>query len=547
MKKLFFLKKYSFVILLIVLTIPTFLRMLRPGLFSMQDFHYFRLFQFDKCIHDLQIPCRWSQDVGLGYGEPLFNFYGQLSYIIGEVIHVFNFSLVNSLKLTFILSLILSAISMYFLSKEIWKDKLGALVSGILYIYAPYRAVDVWVRGALPESFSFVLYPLIILFFERYLKTNKKSNLLLFGLCVSLLILNHNLSFVLFLPFLIIWTLYRIVTLNKWKNLINLLGVAVLALGIVSFYVFPVISESKYVALENTIQGYFDFRGHFAGLKQILFSTNWGYGGSVFGPNDYLNISIGFLQWIIPVLSLLVIVSTKRISKYKEFFVLLLISLVFIFLINNKSIVIWDKLPQMAYIQFPWRFLGVLVFSLSLASGVITNVIQQKLKKIITIFIVLIAIVVNFSYFRPDLWYNYTDVDLTTGKALVEQQSASIGDYWPKTSEKIATTLAPNETKEYKLIWQKSNQSLFDIKYSQAKVSLPVNYFSGWQAYTNDGNKLETTIGDNGQIAVSNPSAKVLLKFENTKVRQISNFVSLLSIVIFIFTFTKFKLNEKNK
>src|SRR5581483_131743 len=135
--------------------IPTFFAMLKFGIFSMEDFHYFRLLEFDKCIQHLQIPCRWAADSGAGYGEPLFNFYGQFVYAFGEIFHLLSFSKIDSLKITFMSSLLLSAISMFFLARKIWGNNLSAFLSSILYLYAPYRAVDVWVRGALPEAFSF--------------------------------------------------------------------------------------------------------------------------------------------------------------------------------------------------------------------------------------------------------------------------------------------------------------------------------------------------------------------------------------------------------
>src|SRR5258708_34907123 len=140
--------KKFFLLLIIVLAIPTFLQMLRPGIFSMQDFHYFRLLEFSKCVQDLQIPCRWAVDSGAGFGEPLFNFYGQFPYWAGEVFHLLTFSKIDSLKILFILSFVLSGIGMFFLSRKIWKNDLSALVSSIIYLYAPYRAVDVWVRAA---------------------------------------------------------------------------------------------------------------------------------------------------------------------------------------------------------------------------------------------------------------------------------------------------------------------------------------------------------------------------------------------------------------
>src|SRR5258708_4553575 len=179
-------KSWLFVLLIIVLSIPTFSLMLRYGIYSMQDFHYFRLLEFTKCIQDLQIPCRWAADSGAGFGEPLFNFYGQFPYWAGEVFHLLTFSKIDSLKILFILSLALSGVGMFFLSRKIWKDDLSALVSSIIYLYAPYRAVDVWVRAALPEAVSFVFFPLIILEIERYLEKRKKKDLLLFSKYLSI-------------------------------------------------------------------------------------------------------------------------------------------------------------------------------------------------------------------------------------------------------------------------------------------------------------------------------------------------------------------------
>src|SRR5258708_5691541 len=102
--KIFF-KKNKFILFVIVLSIPTFVLMLRYGIFSMQDFHLFRLIEFDKCIKALQFPCRWAPDSGAGFGEPIFNFYGQFPYWIGEMFHLISFAFTDSIKLLFILSL----------------------------------------------------------------------------------------------------------------------------------------------------------------------------------------------------------------------------------------------------------------------------------------------------------------------------------------------------------------------------------------------------------------------------------------------------------
>ena len=256
MKRLLnYLKKNILLVLVVILSVPSFALMLKSGIFSTQDFHLFRLYEFDKCVKRLEIPCRWAPDAGLGYGEPVFDFYPQLSYAIGEIFHLIGFNLINSLKILFILSIVGSGVAMYFLAKHLWKSDWGALISAAIYIYAPYRAVDVWVRGALPEALAFVLFPLIILAVEK-----KKFLALSFSL--SALILTHNLSALMFLPVVLVWLVYK----KYWKGFWGF-GIA----GAMSaFYILPVIFESKFINLASTTQGYFDFRAHFLSLRQIF-------------------------------------------------------------------------------------------------------------------------------------------------------------------------------------------------------------------------------------------------------------------------------------
>src|SRR5258708_30792118 len=176
---------------------------------------------------------------------------------------------IDSLKILFILFFVLSGIGMFFLSRKIWKNDLSALVSSIIYLYAPYRAVDVWVRAALPEAISFVFFPLIILEIERYLEKRKKKDLLLFSLLFGLLIINHNLSIVLFAPFLIIWIIYRFIQIRKVRPFLEL-GVAGLFSGLLSaFYMLPVVFESKFVDINSTTLGIYDWRANFAKVSQL--------------------------------------------------------------------------------------------------------------------------------------------------------------------------------------------------------------------------------------------------------------------------------------
>lgn len=482
------IKRNTIVFLIIILSLPTFFRMLKPGIYSMQDFHFFRLLQFDKCVKTLQIPCRWAPDAGLGYGEPLFNFYGQLPYAIGEIYHLLGGNIIDSVKFLFILSLVGSSISMFFLARSVWKDDFAALISSIVYLYAPYRAVDVWVRGALPEAMAFVIFPLILLSIE-------KKSLTWFTVSVSILILTHNLSFVMFLPIIAVWIILR----KSWKSVFGFL----ISVFVTAFYVLPVIFESKFVGLESTTSGYFDFRAHFVTLYQIFLSRFWGYGASTWGVEDGLNLSIGLLQWMIPFIILVLVFVKRKLVSNKEFLVLFVLGVFYLFLTHNKSTFIWQNVSYLSYIQFPWRFLGVATFCFALASGAVIQFFEKQ-RAIVSVFLVLTLILLSFSFFREDIWYSVDDNFFTTGEEWNRQRTASIGDYWPKFGHEIPTS--PSDGKF-------------------------INYFPGWVGAEPEGGLI--------------PSEGT--KFKDTTVRTVGNIISLVSIIVFGFlSFRKRKWAKKD-
>jgi hypothetical protein len=538
------MKNFLPIIAVLVISIPTFQRMLRPGIYSMQDFHLFRLIEFEKCVRDFQIPCRWSPDAGLGYGEPLFNFYGQLSYAIGETFRLIGFSLINSLKLLFILSLVGSGLSMFILSKYIWKNNLSATLSACLYMYAPYRAVDIWVRGTIPESLSFILFPLIIYKIETFLAKNNKRDLFWISIIFSLLILNHNLSVILFLPFLLIWVPFRLIYYKKAKLTFKILISLGASILISSFYILPLLLESKYINLESTSLGFFDFRAHFASVYQLLISRYWGYGASVF--KNGLSVSVGLIHWLLPLLIAISLLIRRKTKTLITVLVLLMIGWFCIFMTHNRSTPIWLMFNNLKYIQFPWRFLSIAVFSFSLASGAMMKIFENiRINYIFYTFALILAVLLNYNFFREDIWYQYNDNDFLEGSAWEEQTRASIWDYWPKFGM-IPANSAPPQFSNQELVYKGSRSAIYNVGNKGGLVSFPIAYFPGWSAKVNN---IKTDIfpDKDGLITMdlNRGNYTVKLFFTNTPVRSLGNAISLLSILILLFIYFKELKYEK--
>ena len=256
MKK--FLKKHIFLILLVALSIPAVMALFRSGFYgASDDLHVAWLFQMDKVVRAWQIPPRFVPDLSFGFGYPLFNFVFPLPFYIGELFHLTGFNFVDSIKIVFGISLIGSAISMYFLLKEVISKNL-AFLGSLIYLYTPYRSTDVYVRGAIGESLSFVFLPIVIL-------SIIKKNTPILAVSIAGLILSHNIVSYMFFPFILIFVLLRF----SWKSIWGI----VLGLLISVYFWLPAIVDSKLMKYETV----FNFADHFPTLKQLI-TPYFGYG-----------------------------------------------------------------------------------------------------------------------------------------------------------------------------------------------------------------------------------------------------------------------------
>src|SRR3989338_4408960 len=91
-------------------------------------------------------------------------------------------------RLLLFTSIFASGLAMYILVKEFW-GRYAGIVSAFFYILVPYRAIDVYIRGALAESFSFVWLPVILWSFYKLVKTNKTIYIYLSAVFLALLMI----------------------------------------------------------------------------------------------------------------------------------------------------------------------------------------------------------------------------------------------------------------------------------------------------------------------------------------------------------------------
>ncbi len=539
----------TYLIIMLVFSILIVWPLFLPGyFFHHDDLQVMRIYEMRKCFEDLQIPCRWVPDMGYGNGYPLFNYYSALPYYIGGLLSYF-LGLINSAKALFFIPLVLGGVSMFLLGKKLFGKEAGFL-AGILYLFAPYRALDSFVRGAIAESFALAIIPLVFYYSLEIIEKPTKSNLILGSLSLAAFLLSHNIMTMFFMPFLLLWNLIFLFFF-KWKNWKAVLVSFLLGIGLSAFFLLPVLFEKDLVHTETLLQGGSNFRTHFAGIGQLFLDRSWGYGGSEFGPNDTISFQIGWPLWWFIILAVpLIIIGRKKDLKILTTAIFFLIMfLVSIFMSHNRSAFIWEIIGPLQYAQFPWRFLSLSIFSSSLLAGFCLSFLKGYFKNLLMWIFVIITVLLNWNYFIPRDFYPWINDRNKLEDPLWEiQQKAGILDYLPKTAFEPAGR-APNHPElltgkaEFLNYTVQSNNFSFKAKvYEKSYFQVPVFDFPNWTVYVN-GKKAEHDNKSNlGRIGleVQPGTYEVAGFFKDTLVRTIGNSLTILSwILLLLIVFSK--------
>ena len=429
------LKKTLPFFLIVILSYWAVKPLLVDGYFPVHDATQIeRVYEMAKALKEGQFPVRWVADLGYGYGYPIFNFYSPLPYYVGAFLNLIGFNLLIATKGMFFLGIILSGFFMYLLAKEFW-GKVGGLISALFYIYAPYHALDIYVRGAVGEFWAIAFLPLTFYGLYRVKKDSKWQSVFTGALGIAGVILSHNITALILFPILLALIVYWAIGLGSDKKInqaIPIIFSLSLGLGLSAFFWLPAITEANYTNVSSQIGGGADFRNHFIFLDQ-LWDSPWGFGGSA-GRLSGISFKIGKIHLLVS-LAVLIIALFKWIKRKivkKEIFAATLLLVIAVFFSIDLSKPIWEKIEPMSYIQYPWRFLIFMIFPTSfLAGGILLLFNRMTVRLAVSAILLLFLIFFNIKYFSPKEFVAVKESDFTSEDNLKWKVSKISDEYLP--------------------------------------------------------------------------------------------------------------------
>ncbi len=543
------------VLLLLIFSVWSIKPLFSSGFFPMHDdTQVGRVVVMGRALRNGQFPVRWVSDLGYGYGYPMFNFYGPLPYYVGGALHALGVSGLVATKAMFVIGIVSSAMMMYGLASWVF-GRLAGLLSGLLYLYAPYHAVQIYVRGAVGEFWASGFLPLIplgILLTCR--EKERRRGILIGGIALALVILSHTIfgyvtTLLLVLSLILYWLMRFVRRTYDTKLLTSHVLLLVTGLGLSAFFWFPALGEMRHTAVKEQIGGSASFLDHFVCPLQ-LWNSPWGFGGSVPGCIDGMSFKLGKLHVILAVIVLVLAIARKRFMR-KERHIIFWASVIggaSLFLALPQSALAWLHLPKFAYVQYPWRFLSFALIGISFVGGGLVQGVPAGFRRVITTTILAAAVlVVNAKLFIPQYQYPRTlytfesEEDLRWRVSKISDEYLPHGTLRPSRYEEIAREALPSTPTlkvETEIDTETYIKFLVASKTSQT-VTIHRAYFPGWRYFV-DGQGVVPQIRQGLPLLTVLPGDHVIeLRFRNTLIRTVANLISLVTAIVYVSTYGK--------
>ena len=475
--------------------------------------HLVRAWQYDKAVKDGQFPPKWAGDLLAGRGYPVFIFTYQLPYALAEGFHLIGFTLPVSIKLTFILSYLLSTLFMYAFTHQYFKSHLSGFISSLLWSWAPYIFVKIFITASLGVVVSYAFIPLTFLCLYKLLQKPSLKLSLFLAIAASGWILSHLGTLIIFSPLLLLFFLSNLQGLSL-KVIKYITLSALLTFGFSSWYLIPLLTLNKFTHYQDFVLS--QYASQFVHFKRLLYSK-WGT-GIPNQSNQPLSQQVGLAQWLAVITALLVLIKNKTFRIEKSPF--LLSFFLSIFLMLSASKFLWDLPTPLQSVSTPWRFLSLAVFTSAVLAGyVVKNLKTHLLKFILAFLLVFLALYGNRNHLRVNEAVNYDQnfFNSYTGVATGWNEHMPI---WikniPKEFPKSKVEIISGNCQISDLI-TKSNLTSFTADCSEESVvQINTAYFPGWKIIVNDQDiteKIKKNLNStNGLIQFSINSGQSQLK-----------------------------------
>jgi hypothetical protein len=472
---------------------------------------------------------QWAALAQYGYGEARFIFYPPVSWTLGAALGaLLPWKAVAGAYIW--LALTLSGCSMFLLARR-WLDRRDAIFAAAFYTANPYFIVIVYWRSAFAELLAGALLPLLLLYALR--SEEEHSAVVPLALIVAAAWLTNipaavMVNYSLVLLMLILAVLERSPRVLLRGALAVLLGAALAA-----FFLIPAAYEQRWVNIAEVLS---------PGVRpqdNFLFTNI----------NDVDHNRFNLLVSIVASAEIIALTIAAFISRQwkrhepKVWWTLLGWALVAVLLNFSFTSFLWERLPELRYLQLPWRWLLCLNVALALF---ITMASRRWMVRALTCIAMLLLLGFVWHRVQVPWWEKAEDF----AQMLDNQQSGAgyegTDEYVPveadpyeinKNASRVALddNVAADQILQVRIQRWNPESKLFTAEISQpGQLVLWLFNYPAWRVEVNDQMVATTTRSVTGQmlIPVQAGANRVQITFTRTWDRTLGGIVTAVTALL---------------
>lgn len=294
----------------------------------------------------------WAALAHYGYGEARFIFYPPLSWTLGALLgEIIPWKLVPGAFIWIVLTL--AGCSMFALAKN-WLSRADAVFAAALYAANPYNLVIVYWRSAFAELMSAIYLPLLLLLVMRLEEDGRRviaplSLLMAAGWLTNLpaaVMMNYSLG-----------ALVVVIAIQRRSFRVPAYAALAAALGamLAAFYLVPAYHQQSWVNIGQVLA---------PGVRPV---DNFLFTKTEDADHNRFNLLVSILGLSQIMIAAVVLAFMRRGQRSRLRPLLVVWGAVAAALMVRPTLPLWLYLPEMRFVQLPWRWLLCLSIPFALA------------------------------------------------------------------------------------------------------------------------------------------------------------------------------------
>ena len=468
---------------------------------------------------------RWASLAHFAYGEPRFIFYPPASWVLGAALSsILPWTIVASVYIW--IALAAAGMSMFFLGRQ-WLSRRDAIFAACLYAANPYHLVIVYWRSAFAELLASALVPLLVLLILPARDEGRRVIVPLALVLAASWLVNAPAAV------MIHYSLALLVLGYAWKDRSpRLLGIgaAAVALGacLSSFYLVPAIYEQRWVNIAESVS---------AGSRP---QDNFLFIHTTDPDHDKFNRIISWVA-IAEMLAICLAVWAAKLWRdqrreiWNPLAAWAALCSIAMFSVTG---VLWDWLPKLRFMQFPWRWLLCLSMVLALF---VALCLTQWWRRTAVFLALLLVIVLAWARIQAPWWDNAGDL-----REMQDNMESGAGyegtdEYAPLGADPAAmdkgarrvTVDGPQHAAIHVYEWDAEYKRFTAQMSAPGNLALRLFRYPAWQVEVN-GQVVETSEREGtGQmlVPVEGGANRVTMRFVRTWDRALGGWISIVSML----------------